>query len=119
MADARRFALALPGTTEEDHFGIPSFRVKKKIFATVPDEKSIRIMLAPEETSAATATNPKAFEELWWGKQLAGITVHLAKADRRQVADLLGEAWRRKAPKALVKLLPPTPARKRASGAAK
>ena len=112
MADARRIALSLPEATEEDHFGMPSFRVQKKIFATVPDEKSIRIMLGPEETSAAIGTNPKAYEELWWGKQLAGITVHLARADKRQVADLLGEAWRRKAPKALVRVFASAPAKK-------
>jgi hypothetical protein len=85
---------------------MPSFRVKKKIFATVPDGKTIRIMLGPDEVAAAISTNPEAFEELWWGKQLAGITVHLARADKRQVADLLGEAWRRKAPKNLVKVFP-------------
>ncbi len=110
MAEARRIALSLPEATEEDHFGMPSFRVMKKIFATVPDAKSIRVMLGPEEVSAAIGTNPRAFEELWWGKQLAGITVHLARADRRQVADLLGEAWRRKAPKTLARTFAATTA---------
>lgn len=105
LAEARRIALSLPEAAEEDHFGMPSFRVRKKIFATVPDGRTIRIMLGPDEISAATSTDPGAFEELWWGKNLAGVTVHLAKADKRQVADLLGEAWRNKAPKALAKAL--------------
>jgi hypothetical protein len=103
MPEARRIALSLPEATEEDHFGMPSFRVKKKIFATVPDRDTIRIMIGPDEVATAISTDPKAFEELRWGKELAGITVHLAKADKRQVADLLGEAWRRKAPKNLAK----------------
>jgi len=101
LAEVRRIALSLPEVTEEGHFGIPSFRIGKKIFATVPDQESLRIMLGPEEIAAATSTDPEAFEELWWGKQLAGIVVHLAKADGRQVKDLLGEAWRRKAPRTL------------------
>lgn len=113
MAEARRIALSLPEATEEDHFGMPSFRVMKRIFATVPDEKSIRIMLGPEETSAAIGAEPKAFEELWWGKQLAGITVHLALADKRQVADLLGEAWRRKAPLALARTFAATTSKRK------
>jgi len=96
MPEARRIALSLPEATEEDHFGMPSFRVKKKIFATVPDRDTIRIMIGPDEVATAISTDPKAFEELRWGRQLAGITVHLAKADKRQVADLLGEAWRRR-----------------------
>jgi hypothetical protein len=32
----RSLALALPETVEQDHFGNPSFRVRGKIFATVP-----------------------------------------------------------------------------------
>ena len=32
---ARQMALSLPGTTEKDHFGIPSFRTKNRIFATL------------------------------------------------------------------------------------
>jgi hypothetical protein len=32
LGPARRFALALPGVTEEPHFGMLSFRVRGKIF---------------------------------------------------------------------------------------
>lgn len=102
MAEARRMALSLPEVTEEDHFGMPSYREQKKIFSTVPDEKTIRVMLGPEETSLGVNSNRSAFAELWWGKKLAGVSVHLAQASQQQVADLLGEAWRPKAPKALI-----------------
>jgi len=37
-------ALALPVTEEKPHFGIPSFRVKNKIFATI-HEKNNRAMV--------------------------------------------------------------------------
>jgi hypothetical protein len=33
--EARAMALALPGATEQDHHGRPSFRVQGKIFATL------------------------------------------------------------------------------------
>lgn len=32
---ARQIAMALPGTEKRDHFGIPSFRVKNRIFSTL------------------------------------------------------------------------------------
>lgn len=36
IGQARRFALSLPEVTEEPHFDKSSFRVRGKIFATVP-----------------------------------------------------------------------------------
>jgi hypothetical protein len=40
LSEARRLALSFAEVTEEDHHGIPSFRVRGKIFATVPDAES-------------------------------------------------------------------------------
>ena len=103
LREARLLALALPEASEQDHHGIPSFRVRGKIYATLPDDDHIRVMLDSEATQAAVAADPKAFEELWWGKQLAGVSVRLAAVDRGRLADLLEEGWRRKAPKKLLK----------------
>ena len=36
IAEVRRLALPLPEVSEEPHFDYASFRVKRKIFATVP-----------------------------------------------------------------------------------
>jgi hypothetical protein len=41
--EARRMALALPESTEADHHGFPSFRVRGKIFATLPDESHLNV----------------------------------------------------------------------------
>ena len=38
LQQARRFALSLPETTEEPHFAYTSFRVRGKVFATVPPD---------------------------------------------------------------------------------
>jgi hypothetical protein len=38
LAQARQFALSLPGVTEEPHFDMTSFRVRGKIFVTVPPD---------------------------------------------------------------------------------
>jgi hypothetical protein len=97
----RRLALSLPGAVEKGHHGIPSFRVAERIFATVPDNEHLHVMVGPEETEMAIGAAPHAFEELWWGKRLAGVRVRLAAADSELLALLLREAWRRKAPRSL------------------
>jgi len=38
LAEARRLALSLPEVTEQPHFDMASFRVRGKIFVTVPPE---------------------------------------------------------------------------------
>lgn len=46
-AAIRKFALSFPGVTEVDHFGRPSFRTKKRIFAVLrPDGLNLMV---PEE----------------------------------------------------------------------
>ena len=100
---ARRFCLSLPETSEEPHFDMSSFRVRRKIFATVPpDDAHLHVFVDEGEARAAVAESPTAFEELWWGKQLRGVRVNLAAADANRVSELLEEAWRKKAPRRLV-----------------
>ena len=45
MSQLRTFALALPETTEEPHFNYSSFRVRGKIFATVPPDESDNVLV--------------------------------------------------------------------------
>ena len=104
LHEARRLALSFPEVVEQDHHGFPSFRVAKKIFATVPNEETFHVMLGPDETDVAVSTAPLACAELWWGKQLAGVRVKLAAADPDLLAGLLTEAWRRKAPRKILSL---------------
>ena len=101
VREARRLALSLPETSEEGHHGIPSFRVAKKIFATVPDGEHLHVMVGPDEVEIAVRAAPHAVEELWWGKRLAGVRVNLASAELDLLTVLLNAAWRRKAPRRL------------------
>jgi hypothetical protein len=104
--DARNLALALPEATEEDHHGMPSFRVRGKIFATVPDDHHVRIMVDEAEIRAVTAENPLICQPVFWGKRLACVVVDLDGARRLLLRELLTEAWLRKAPKRLAQNLP-------------
>lgn len=97
---ARRFALSLPLAHEAPHFEKNSFRVKGKIFATVPEDlQHLHIMVDEDTTDAYVAKYPKWCEELWWGMRLCGVRVALKNADANAVKALLEAAWRGKAPK--------------------
>jgi hypothetical protein len=103
--DVRRFALSLPGTTEQDHHGMPSFRVRDRIFATVPDDDHVRVMVDEDQIRGAVAQDPFACQEFYWGKRLACVVVTIALVGREQLEGLLEDGYLRKAPKALLKQL--------------
>ncbi len=99
--DVRGLALALPEVTEAPHHERTSFRVRGRIFATMPpDGASVNVLLDEEDARAAAAEG--GAELLRWGQKLAGVRVDLAGADAGMLAELLEDAWRRRAPKALV-----------------
>ena len=98
---ARRLALALPGTTEQDHHGRPSYRVRGKIFATVPDDDHLNVMAAQADIQAAVGEEPGACEELRWGARLRGVRVNLREISLSLLAELLADAWRIRAPKGI------------------
>ena len=102
LQTARRFALSLPETTEQPHFEKSSFRVKGKIFATVPlGGKTLHVFVG-EETAVLVVEDPVAFELIRSAKNIAvddWIRVNLAAADSTRVRELLEDAWRCKAPK--------------------
>jgi hypothetical protein len=104
--EVRAFALSLPEATSQDHHGMESFRVRGKIFATVPDEEHLRIMVSEEDIRAAVAEHPMSCSPFYWGNRLSCVVVRLDAADRAVVQELLADSWRRKAPKNLVDRLP-------------
>lgn len=105
MSQAREMALSLPEAVEQDHHGMPSFRVRGRIFATVPDGDHVRIMVDEGDIRAAVAESPDACEEFWWGSRLACVVVDLRVAKREIVMELFIDVWRRKAPRRLVREL--------------
>jgi hypothetical protein len=100
---ARQFALSLPGTSEEPHFDMTSFRVRGKIFATVPPGQCyLHAFVDEPEVHACVAENPGAFALLRWGQRISGLRIDLAAAPAERIEELLEESWRRKAPKGLI-----------------
>jgi hypothetical protein len=102
----RTYALSLPCASEEPHFNYASFRVKGKIFVTVPpDGKFAHIFVDDEQRDLAIALHPEFVETLTWGKKTVGVRVSLAKAKTGFVHGLVRNAWMRKASKTLAKSL--------------
>ena len=100
---ARRIALSLPEVTEEPHHELSSFRVRGKIFATIPrDGKHLHVFVDEQQRETVVAIEPTSFEKLWWGSKVVGVRVLLAKARSAIVSELLYSAWCRKAPRRLV-----------------
>ena len=92
----------MPETTEEPHFDLSSWRVPRKIFATIPPGGDIlRVNVDPDECHALVEGDPEAFAEIIWGKRPVRdwVQVNLPAADQGEVRELLEDAWRRKAPK--------------------
>jgi len=102
--DIRKFALSLPEAHEAPHFESTSFRIRGKIFATLPPGgEYAHIFVDDEQREMALELHPEFIDKLIWGKKVWGVRVHLAKAKPKTVHSLLTSAWRRKAPKALLK----------------
>ena len=106
VTECRRIALSLPESSEAPHHELTSFRVGGKIFATVtPDQRHVHIFVDQEDVERMVAAKPENCERLFWGGKLAGLRVRISGADADDVRELMELAWKRKAPKSLVKAL--------------
>jgi hypothetical protein len=103
VQEARRLALNLREALEQDHHGRPSFRVAGRIFATLWDEQHMNVMLDEPGILTAVQDHPDVLSEVWWGKRLAAVRVDLPHASSTLLAELLADAWERKAPARLVR----------------
>jgi len=100
----RELALALPESSESAHFDKVSFRVRKKIFATLrQDGKHVVLKLSLDDQNALTMLNPDAFSALdgYWGAQ-GWTLVKLSEIERDEFESALESAWRQVAPKRLI-----------------
>ena len=91
----RQLALSLPGAEEQDHFGRPSFRVNKKIFATIwTKENRAMIKLTPVDQSVFCAFDNTVIYPVpgGWGRQGATF-VELAKVRKSMLKDAVTTAW--------------------------
>jgi predicted DNA-binding protein (MmcQ/YjbR family) len=99
--DIRRLALGYPEATEADHHGIPSFRVRGKIFCTLHHvQPRMMVKLDPEDQRNLSDAHPDVIEPVpgYWGRR-GSTFVWYEKADAALVGVLLGMAYACVAPK--------------------
>lgn len=90
-ADVRKLALALDGVSEVDHFGRPSYRTKKRIFAVMrPD--GLYLHLPEERKEFLFEADPKVFVKYMWGKR-SNVIVQIGKIGKAELEALIHESW--------------------------
>ena len=103
--EVRRLALGLPEAEEKPHFERASFRVRGKIFATLPLRgDSVVLMLTPQVRESVRQSYPGALLPLpdAWARR-GSTELRLEGIPDGLLADLLLSAWRKVAPKSLLK----------------
>jgi hypothetical protein len=92
---ARQMALSLPGATEQDHFGMPSFRVNNRIFSTLwVKDNRMMVKLSPIDQSVFNSIAPTVFFPVpnKWGLAVATF-VELNNVLPEMLADALKLAY--------------------------
>jgi hypothetical protein len=105
VEEFRRVALEQPEAVEGSHMNHPDFRVRGKIFATIPsvgkDEGMVK--LTPDQQKKFAQEYPKIFSAVPGGWGIRGATlVTLALATKEIVNRAMRCAWRNAAPKRLI-----------------
>ena len=95
VADLRRIARSLAGTTEAPHFDRTAFKVAR-IYATLPpDGRTANLKFAPADQEFKCLLAPAAFRPVsgGWGK-MGWTTATLAELSKQELKDALEIAWR-------------------------
>ena len=105
--DVRRIALSLPETEERATHGMPAFRVRGKIFASVADDDaSMGFKIGQDERAELVAAEPeKYFFIPTHDTRYQWARVRLAAVDEDELREVVRESWRRAAPKRLAATL--------------
>ncbi len=94
LAAVRKHAMTLEAVTEEPHHNFSSFRVRGKIFVTVPpDEAFIHVFVADDDREIALTLHPEFIEKLLWGGKVVGLRIALANAETAVVKALIEKAY--------------------------
>ena len=102
--DVRELALALPETAEKPSYGTPGFRVKDRLFARLhQDGESLVLRMDMDEREALAQAEPEKFFWTPHYDRHPWIQVRLAAVDREELGELLRDAWRLRAPAAVLR----------------
>jgi hypothetical protein len=104
LAGVRRLALALPGVEEGLSYGTPGFRVRGKFLARLwEDGETLVVKCGDDERDFRMKADPKTFFVTDHYRGYPTVLVRLARVTEDDLQAVMEEAWRRQAPKSLVK----------------
>jgi len=101
--DVRELALSLPATTEKPSYGTPGFRVRDRLFARIREEGVLVLWRESEEEKEALveAESEKFFTTPHYDGY-PNVLIRLGAVDREELAELVEESWRLRAPESIV-----------------
>jgi hypothetical protein len=102
----RDWVLDLPGGQEimVEEWGHPTLRVNNKMFASgAPGSPAMTVKCSKEEQALLIAQRPDVYSKAAYVGRFGWVEVKLSKVDSAELRELVIEAWRRTAPKKLVK----------------
>ncbi|GIE54288.1 MmcQ/YjbR family DNA-binding protein [Actinoplanes nipponensis] len=102
----RDWVLALPGGAEVfvEQWGHPTLRYGDKMFASGGGGSgTVTVKASREEQAELVATAPHVYSPAPYVGRYGWVTVVLAEADPDEVRQLVTDAWRRTAPKKVVR----------------
>ena len=102
--DVRELALQLPATLERPSYGTPGFRVKDRLFARLREEGDVLVVWCADlgEKELLIGSEPDKFFTTSHYDGHPSVLVRLPAVDRDELAELLTDAWRARAPKRLL-----------------
>jgi len=101
--DVRAVALGLPGAVEVVSRGTRSFTVRKKLFLRLmEDGQTLVLRTDGYEREHLLSTAPAVFHVTGQIREHPWVFVRLADADPARLTELVRDAWRRVAPRAVV-----------------
>ncbi|MEU4543533.1 MmcQ/YjbR family DNA-binding protein [Nonomuraea dietziae] len=99
--DVRRIALELPETAERPMHGTPAFYVRARWFARIREEGDVLVLpvASEEHKRELVAAEPGTFFTLPHYDGYAAVLVRFGAVEVEELAELLTDAWRLRAPK--------------------
>jgi hypothetical protein len=101
----QRLLLALPGVEEGMSYGMPAFKLAGKFLARLRDDDTVLVvhLRSFDDRDHLLETEPDAFFTTDHYHNYPTVLIRLAHASARMLEELLADAWRRGAPRRLLK----------------
>lgn len=104
-AAVSRLILALPGIEEGTSYGMPSFKLAGKFFARLRDDDTVLVvhLRSFEDRDGLLENEPSSFFTTDHYRNYPTVLVRLARVKVALLKEILRDAWRRGAPRKLLK----------------